>query len=72
MLNWHSCQIDYPRELNFLLLYYYNFLRMNRRNLTKVCICIAIDRIKFGVSTNRFSQICYRVMALDWCRNFDS
>ena len=45
-----------------------NILRMDGQNLTKFCIHIIIDKIYAGKVKHHFSQICNRVMALDWCQ----
>ena len=42
-----------------------NILRTNWQNFTKFYICIHIDKIKLGIVTRHFSQICTRVTALD-------
>ena len=49
-----------------------NILRNSWQNLTKFCICIDIENMYVGIVTHQFSQINNRVMALDWCWNFDS
>ena len=48
-------------RIKFLL----NILKMNRRNQTKFCIHIIIDKIYIGIVNHCFSQICNRVTALD-------
>ena len=44
----------------FLLL----ILRMNGRNLTKVCIHISIDEIYIGIVNNHFSQTASKLLPL--------
>ena len=47
-----------------------NILRMDGQNLSKFCIIhIIIDKIYAVKVKHNFSQICNRVMALDWCQN---
>ena len=46
-----------------------NILRTNWWNLTKLGMCINIDKIYIGIITCQFSQIYNRVMALEWCQN---
>ena len=47
-----------------------NFFRTNRQNLTKLYICIYIDKIRVNrIFTCSLSQICNKVMALDWQHN---
>ena len=43
---------------------------MNGQNLTKFCIHIIIDKIYVEIVKRHFSQICYRVTALDWRQNW--
>ena len=38
--------------------------------LTKLYITIYTDKIYVGIVRCHFSQICKRVMALDWCKNY--
>ena len=47
----------------------FNILRMNRKNETKFCVHIIIDKIYVGVVNCCFSQICKRVTALDSRQN---
>ena len=44
--------------------------RMDGQNLNKFCIDIFFDKIYVGKMKRHFSQICNRVMALDWCQNW--
>ena len=55
-------------RISFLL----NILTTNRWNLTKICICIDINKIKVGIVTRQFSQIYNSVIARDLCQNFVS
>ena len=54
------------------ILFPLNILRTNWWSLTRFCICIDIDKLQVGIVRCQFSQINYRVMALDWCQNFIS
>ena len=49
-----------------------NILRTNGQILTKLYITICSDKIYVGIVSCHFSQICYRVMALDCCQNYFS
>ena len=47
-----------------------NFFRTNGQNLTKLYICIYIVKIRVNrIFTCSLSQICNKVMALDWQHN---
>ena len=39
-----------------------NTLRMNQWNLTKLCICVIIDKDWIGIARHLSAQICSRVM----------
>ena len=43
---------------------------MDGQNLTKFCIHFIIDMIYVCIVNCHFSQICNRVMALDWCQKY--
>ena len=43
----------------------YNILTMNRRNETKFCLQIIIDKIYVGIVKHHFLQVCNRVTVLD-------
>ena len=51
----------WPLNVSFPL----NILRTNGQNLTKFCIHFNIDKIKVGIVTCNFLQICNRVKALN-------
>ena len=45
-------------------LFFAQYLEMKRRNETKFCIHIIIDKIYIGIVKRHFSQICSRVGSL--------
>ena len=51
------------------ILFFLNILKTNRPIKTKFCIHIIIDKIDVCIVNRCFSQICYRVTALDCYQN---
>ena len=51
-------------------LFQLNILITNGQILTKLYITINTDNIYIGIVSIHFSQICKRVIALDWCQNY--
>ena len=68
--NFGKFAIELRPLINVRIEFLLNILKTNGPIKTKFCIHIIIDKIYVGnVNLFFFSQICYRVTALDWHQN---
>ena len=67
--NFGKIAIELRPLINIRIEFLLNILKTNRPIKTKLCMYIIIDKIYVGNVSHCFSQICNRVMALDWRQN---